>query len=253
MKDKSNQTIAKKVKNNRKIKNKKNNVCKCGCGEEIIIKKHHRYVGVPDYIHGHYIRGKRNPMKRPNVVKKNMKGKNYKKIGEKIRNTNTKNGTYKATSKRMKQNNPMYNPKFARKSGQAQHNRYLSGSLVTWNKNKTFYEDSRILAGKKHPSYIDGRSRFPDYGNKWNKKLREFIRKRDNYRCQECFRHQNELIIKCKDGKFRRYKLCVHHIDYNKKNNQENNLISLCTSCNARVNFGRVEWTNYFQNKIMEK
>ena len=28
-------------------------LCKCGCGQEIVEKYHHRYYGSPDYIHGH--------------------------------------------------------------------------------------------------------------------------------------------------------------------------------------------------------
>lgn len=32
--------------------------CKCGCGQEIIIKPHHKYRGVPIYIHGHNNKGK---------------------------------------------------------------------------------------------------------------------------------------------------------------------------------------------------
>lgn len=27
--------------------------CKCNCGEQILIKNHHRWCGVPDFIHGH--------------------------------------------------------------------------------------------------------------------------------------------------------------------------------------------------------
>ena len=27
--------------------------CKCGCGEEIIVKLHHKYYGIPDFIRGH--------------------------------------------------------------------------------------------------------------------------------------------------------------------------------------------------------
>ena len=33
--------------------------------------------------------------------------------------------------------------------------------------------------------------------------------------------------------------LAIHHIDYNKKNNKEENLITLCRSCNVKVNFNR--------------
>lgn len=35
--------------------------CKCGCGTQIIIKEHHRWRGIPDYISGHHSRV-HNPM-----------------------------------------------------------------------------------------------------------------------------------------------------------------------------------------------
>lgn len=35
--------------------------CKCGCGQEIIVKRHHRWRGIPDYIRGHSSRV-HNPM-----------------------------------------------------------------------------------------------------------------------------------------------------------------------------------------------
>mgnify|MGYP001557848829 CR=1 FL=1 len=38
----------------------------------------------------------------------------------------------------------------------------------------------------------------------------------------------------------------VHHIDYNKQNNKENNLISLCKSCNGKVNKQRELWKEFF-------
>ena len=44
----------------------------------------------------------------------------------------------------------------------------------------------------------------------------------------------------------------VHHIDYNKQNCKENNLITLCLQCNNRVNSNRNYWKEYFQNKSKE-
>jgi hypothetical protein len=35
--------------------------CKCGCGQQIIIKKHHKYYGIPDYISGHNLVAKPKP------------------------------------------------------------------------------------------------------------------------------------------------------------------------------------------------
>ena len=111
---------------------------------------------------------------------------------------------------------------------------------VAWNKGKRCPQ----LSGKNNSSWKGGIS-FEPYGREFNNRLKEQIRKRDNYRCQECFRHQDELYDK--NGK--KYKLMVHHIDYNKKNNDENNLISLCRGCHSQTNFGRDDWINYYKNK----
>jgi len=95
-----------------------------------------------------------------------------------------------------------------------------------------------------HPWFNNGSSKEL-YGKDWSEELKEIIRKKYNYRCQQCFRHQNELYNK----KSKKYKLSVHHIDYNKKNNNENNLIPLCKSCHAQTNFSREDWKKYFLEK----
>jgi len=87
-------------------------------------------------------------------------------------------------------------------------------------------------------SWLGGKS-FEPYGNKFNDELKEKIRKRDNYTCQECGYAQEELG----------YALSVHHIDYNKKNSILDNLVSLCKSCHQKTNFNREDWINYFQIK----
>ena len=100
------------------------------------------------------------------------------------------------------------------------------------------------VQGKNNPAWLGGIS-FEPYGLKFNKQLKEQIRKRDGYRCQQCFREQNELFIKWKNG-IKKYKLIVHHIDYNKKNNDPKNLISLCNSCHSKTNVNRKKWIKYF-------
>lgn len=89
---------------------------------------------------------------------------------------------------------------------------------------------------EKHPRWIDGRS-YKGYG-KWFKPLREQIRERDKRMCQLCCLLEN--------GE----KLAVHHIDYDKSNYKENNLISLCRLCHARTNVDRDFWRIFFQNKM---
>lgn len=95
--------------------------------------------------------------------------------------------------------------------------------------------------GEKCYIWKGGKS-FEPYGLDFNNELKEQIRKQDGYRCQECFRHQNEL----------KRKLDIHHIDFVKKHNNAANLISLCNSCHSQTNFDRDKWINYFSNRLVE-
>ena len=93
----------------------------------------------------------------------------------------------------------------------------------------------------------DGFITLNEYPLDFDNELKEKIRKRDNYRCQECFRQQDELRTKTN----RKYKLSIHHIDYNKNNNIEENLISLCSGCHTQTNYSRENWTGYYKQKVM--
>ena len=96
-----------------------------------------------------------------------------------------------------------------------------------------------LLSGINNPNWKGGKS-FEVYPSAFNRILKEKIRTRDNYICQECHKNQSKL----------KRKLVVHHIDFNKKNNIPENLISLCNSCHSKTNFNREQWIKYFQNKI---
>ena len=106
-------------------------------------------------------------------------------------------------------------------------------------------EHSKRMAGENNPAYIDGQSNFP-YPLKFNDKLKLQIRKRDNYTCQNCAMTEEEHLIVLGEV------LTIHHIDYDKQNCKEENLITLCKQCNSRVNFNRKYWKNYFQSKCKE-
>lgn len=94
--------------------------------------------------------------------------------------------------------------------------------------------------GKDNGMWQDGKS-FEPYTSEFDERLKDEIRKRDNYQCQidNCGIYQYEL------NGFHR-KLDVHHIDYDKYNLDVINLISLCKSCHGKTNTNREYWTNYF-------
>ena len=69
--------------------------------------------------------------------------------------------------------------------------------------------------------------------------IREFIRNRDNHECQICHKKEENLFRK----------LDIHHIDYDKQNCQEENLISLCISCHLKTTIDRDYYYAYFLYK----
>ena len=89
-------------------------------------------------------------------------------------------------------------------------------------------EQKRIL------SLSHGGTGIPYENNIYPQKFHE-IRKeiiiRDNYICQLCNKYGKE----------------VHHIDYNKNNNNKNNLITLCRKCNMKANYNKNKWIDYFK------
>lgn len=76
------------------------------------------------------------------------------------------------------------------------------------------------------------------YSIDWTKTLKRSIRERDNHICRICNTIQKD---KAHD---------VHHIDYDKKNCNPINLITLCKKCHAKTNQKRDYWIEYFKNNI---
>lgn len=76
------------------------------------------------------------------------------------------------------------------------------------------------------------------YSIKRTRKFKRIIRERDNRTCQICWETQW----------WKSYP--IHHIDYNKLNCEENNLITLCKSCHAKTNHNRDYWIIYFDEQL---
>jgi hypothetical protein len=114
-------------------------------------------------------------------------------------------------------------------------------SLALLGKPKSFgarWNMAKAQMGSLNHLWRGGTSFLP-YNLDWTDLLRKQIKERDGCVCQ------NPL---CKNGS---KLLQVHHIDYNKKNNDPKNLITLCGSCHGKTTSGNREyWTKFYQEKF---
>lgn len=94
--------------------------------------------------------------------------------------------------------------------------------------------------GKDNPAWNGGTS-FEIYGDNFTQELKDEIRARDNYTCQLCFIVENGRRHTC------------HHIDYCKQHTVTENLITLCTPCNNKVNQNRLFWEAHFTSLLRLK
>jgi hypothetical protein len=107
---------------------------------------------------------------------------------------------------------------------------YNSSRVFTDERRKNISES---FMGEKNCNWNGGKS-FEQYSRDWNYTLRIAIRERDNYTCQLCGVKQGDITHS------------VHHIDYDKKNCNPTNLITLCRKCHLKTNHNRDKWVAYF-------
>ena len=101
-----------------------------------------------------------------------------------------------------------------------------------------FHEDN---VGPNHGSWRGGIS-YDEYCDAWaDKEYKLDLKERDGFRCQNPY-------CSCNGGV-----LCLHHIDYNKRNCHPSNLIILCRVCHGYSNVNRDWHTEYFQTLMSNK
>ena len=110
--------------------------------------------------------------------------------------------------------------------------RRVNTGRIPWNKGMKGF-----LSGEKHYNWKGGIS-FEPYSLDWKASLRRSIRERDNYVCKICNSLQDKISFD------------VHHIDYDKKNCDPKNLITLCRICHTKTNHNREYWKEYFKKLI---
>ena len=99
---------------------------------------------------------------------------------------------------------------------------------------------SNTMQGENNRLWQGGIS-FEPYCHKFNNNMKERVRSKHNRTCFLCGEKENEQ------------KLCVHHVDYHKKQGcgeHEWRLVPLCRGCHARTNTNREQWELYFQKRI---
>jgi hypothetical protein len=111
---------------------------------------------------------------------------------------------------------------------------------MTGKKRPDLSERKRKRIGKNNPMWNDGVSFFP-YPPIFNEELKQFIKDRDNNECQNPYcDHKSE-------------RLTTHHINYNKQDCSQFNLITLCYSCNIKANKDRKDWQRLYKKIIWSK
>ena len=145
---------------------------------------------------------------------------------------------------------------FSEKTRQKMRERMTGSKLSKETKRRLKKNNAHYWKGKKRPPFTDewkrkireanlgekngmwkGGMSFEPYSLEWTNALKRSIRERDNYICQLTGQYGNT----------------VHHIDYDKKNCDPKNLITLSISSNSKVNKNRKYWTKYFQGLIKLK
>jgi len=210
--------------------------CECGCGQFTTI-----FSGKPRrFISYHYSKTELN----------GFKGKHHsKKMIEKIKKSHIKSGANKRCSERMEKDNPMHYAVYRKKVGDAARGKKRSeearrnisnghkGLKYPEERNRKISESKKRLYKDrtKNPNWQGGVSFLP-YAPSFNNELKSQIRDRDNHICRLCKVPGN--------GKA----LHVHHIDYNKKNSNPENLITLCMDCHNALQGNRETWKEVFSD-----
>jgi hypothetical protein len=104
-----------------------------------------------------------------------------------------------------------------------------SNTLGKHHTEETKLKMSKARSREKHWNWQGGISLEP-YSVNWKETLRRSIRERDAYVCKICGLPQGDIAHD------------VHHIDYDKKNCDPNNLITLCHGCHTKTSFNREYW-----------
>ena len=107
------------------------------------------------------------------------------------------------------------------------------------------YLGFRDSNGEKNPNWKGG-IQYEPYDSNFSPEFKEEIRNRDKFICLGCGRTQEDEIKEFKQ------KLCIHHIDFNKKNTTPLNCCATCIRCNILANYDRTRWEIFYKERLRE-
>lgn len=215
-------------------------LCACGCGKRIKQNKwNKKWAG---FIQGHNRKGAKHSAetrKKLSLAATNKKHSTATKVKIGIAHKGSKRSATTRKKMAMAQMGKIFSDITIKKmSLAAKGNTNLLGYKHT---EETKAKMSLAATGENSSQWKGGISCEP-YCEVWlDRDYKNSILDRDNNECQ------NPDCWKTSD------KLCGHHIDYNKKNCDPNNVIILCNSCNARANSNREWWQNIYQEIMAKK
>jgi hypothetical protein len=182
-----------------------------------------------------------------NKIRKGLKGKHWKgiKFSEQARKniSEAHKGIVPSRENRLKRSISMKGKKQSLNHIQRRvSSRRKSGKYIQSENTKRRISEAKAgkFLGKNHPNWQGGISFLP-YAPEFTKRLKRFIKNRDHNECQNpyCEHKTRELL--------------VHHINYDKQNCSQFNLITLCNSCNAKANYNRNEWKHFYKKIVWSK
>ena len=224
------------------VKRPARKLCKCGCKE--FVKPGN------NFIYRHNSRGKNNPMYKG---ESDTKLKKYCECGCGKLVKHPKYSRFAHGHANKGKNNPFFGKKHTDEHKKRTSER-MSGENHPWfgrkhaekSKEKIRISRKGKYSGKDNPMWNGGNPQPYPYG--WhNKNHREMIFERDGYKCQ------NPL---CKRISSR---LTRHHINYNKDDMSDRNIITLCHSCNTiaegkgKDNRPKQFWQKHYEGIMKER
>lgn len=176
------------------------------------------------------------------------KGKHYPKLSEAL--SGEKHPFYgkkrlEHSKKMIGKGNPFYGKKHTEESKQRmrmkklgkKHTKESIELMRKVHRGKRFSDEHKRKLGEAHKGekchFWKGGIAYLPYPVDWTQTLRRSIRERDNYICQVCSQYGD----------------IVHHIDYDKKNCNPDNLITLCDKCHGKTQHNREYWEQYFSRE----